>query len=487
MNEIFDRFFINNKQQKSITGGNQARNRKLLTFLLAICLFGSGWFGHAWLNTNTVSQPLDKKFTQLMDIMTNQWYYAAQDENIRNSLMDRAMRGMVTTDFDPHTVYWSKEEAAEFEQAVDQKYSGIGVKMDLSSGYPLIESVFKDSPAQQGGLLPGDFIIAVDGQSVANMEYEQLRELVLGETGTQVVITFKRNEQESKVTLTRADIAYTVDLTMRDGIAQIAISTFGSSTPDELQAVLDELKAQQVNKLIIDLRDNGGGYLEALMQMSSFFLDQDQVVFKQEYVDGEIKELKAYGGKYTNFSDIIILINQHSASASEVFASSLQEHGVAKLVGVTSYGKGTSQNVYPFSDGSALKYTQTHWYTPNDHQINGQGIKPDYEVAMPSFIELETPTVNEQTLIKVDSVSEVVLYVQQGLSMMGYEVDRVDGYYSVQTQQMMEKLAKDYEFSVPTQIDQAFYQRFLASAKKYYRNNVMTVDTQLAKAVSLLK
>jgi len=224
-----------------------------------------------------------------------------------------------------------------------------------------------------------------------------------------------------------------------------------------------------------------------LMQMSSCFLDQDTVVFKQQYVDGEMKELKAYGGKYTTFKDIVILINQNSASASEVFAASLQENGVAKLVGVTSYGKGTSQNVYPFSDGSALKYTQTHWFTPKDHQINGKGITPDYVVPMHEFLSLETPEIAADLQIKVDSVSPVVSFVQQGLSMMGYPVDRLDGYYSAKTQKVMEQLAKDYKFDVPTKIDQTFYQNFISSAKAYYRSNLSTLDLQLAKAVNLLR
>lgn len=467
----------------------QKRNKAIIVFLLVVSIFTSGWLvGGLFRKNPTVDSRQFSKLNQLYQVLSDKWYYAGSSSDISEELINRAMVGMATVDYDPYTQYFSKEELASFEQAVDQIYSGIGVEMSTLTEYPLVINVFYDTPAYHGGIKIGDYLVGVDGVDTKGMTFEEVKEKVVGEIGTQVKISYLRGSETKEVALIRASISYTVLSKIIDkDIGYIEITTFGSLTANELQHALDEFKNDKIKKLVIDLRNNGGGYLDALIKMTSFFLEKDSIIFKQQYGNDEEVIYKAKGGNYDNFTSIIILTNQNTASASEVFSSALQENGKAKIVGTVTFGKGTSQTLYTFSDGSAIKYTQTHWLTAKSNQINGIGVKPDCEVNLLPFLEIPTPQLSAEYLIAYDGVDvEVITYFQKGLEMMGYKVDRFDGYFSKQTIKAMQDFEADQKITLTDSLDNEVFLRFVAACRQYYASNLSKLDTQLSKALELL-
>ncbi len=464
------------------------RSAKILMFFLLIFMFVFGWVSHGFLKPNIGADTEGlQRLQQMIKIMSNNWYYSSESTDIYNDLINRAMKGMATVDKDPYTEYLSVQELLNFEQGINQTYTGIGVEMSMATDYPLVIRVFYDSPAEKGEIQIGDFITNVDDVDIKGMKYEDVRPLVMGEVGTEVKITIERDGKKIDKHLKRAYISNTVYVDIiNDEIGYVQISTFGSGTAKEFTHALDELKNKNIDKLIIDLRDNGGGYLNIVNEMADCFLQKNEIIFKQVYVNNEEMPYKATSNIIYKFDKMVILINANTASASEVFASCMQDHGIATIVGEKSYGKGTSQMIYTFADGSALKYTQTHWYSAKGNQINTIGITPDYLVSLPQVLELAIPETDDTLLIKYDQVDSVVAYIQAGLGMMGYEVDRQDGYFSKATLAAVNRFQADHGLAKNTYIDNEFFRRFVAEARKYYAANKAKLDSQYAKAIELM-
>ena len=466
---------------------NAIARRRILLFLLAILIFYTGWGFRGLLQPTGGSSNENNRFNQMLNIMSSDWYYAGEEDFNKNELYNRSMRGMATIDFDPHTQFFSREELAEFEQGVNQTYSGIGVEMNMDTDYPLIINVFYNTPAENAGLKVGDYIIEVDGIDVKGMTYEELKPLVLGEPGTKINIVYKRGDKQVSLELIRANISYTVDFKiLKNEIGYITISTFGTSTPSEFNHALQELSDNNIKKLIIDLRENGGGYLDALIRMADYLLPKDKLIFTQQYIGNKTIDYQTKTDSYFSFEEMILLTNGNTASAAEVLASTLKDNGVARIVGEITYGKGTSQNIYSFSDGSALKYTQTQWFTANGQLIHGKGIEPDYQVSLPEFLVMPTPVFEENEKIVFDQVSPVIAYIQSGLEMLGYPIDRKDGYFSKVTLTCINKFQEDNKLKTQNFVDSEAFMRFIAICRLYYQENEITLDTQLAKAIELL-
>ncbi len=462
--------------------------KNVLIFVSSVLLFVGGWYTHSSIFPSSYTNDEFAKLTKLHEVLNDKWYYAGTDVELSDRLIEQAMVGMSTNDFDPHTVYFTKEELESFELGVDQTYVGIGIEMQAFSPYPVISDVFEDSPAQKAGLEVGDYLVAGDGVDFTDMSFDEIREIILGEEGSDVVITYQRNGVKKDVTVTRASISNTViDSVVDDNIGVIRITTFGSYTPNELVAVLDNFEKEGITEIIIDLRNNGGGYLDAVVKMTDLFLEKDDVIFKQVYGNGEEVEYKATDFKYDSFMDVIILVNENTASASEVFASALQDHGVATVVGDQTYGKGTSQTTYAFADGSALKYTQTQWFRSSGGGIDGVGVIPDYQVSLPEFITTPGVNVEEDFKVEHDEVNvEIVSYIQKGLNFLGYPVDREDGYFSDSTLKALNGYQADYNLEVTSYIDNEVYSQFYSDCARYYVENIEELDSQLNKGIALL-
>jgi carboxyl-terminal processing protease len=328
-------------------------------------------------------QQLFVPFWEAWNIVQNQYV----DQPVDNTLlMQGAIRGMMDAVGDDYTYYMSPQVYEMETSSISGEYQGIGAYVDTQGDFLTIVSPIEGSPAEAAGLRPEDMIIAIDGEDMNGYTPEEARQKVLGEAGTTVVLTIQRKDvsEPMEFTIVRAKITVpSVTGEMLDnGIAYIDINTFGDKTTDELRAKLDELLAENPKGIILDLRFNPGGYLHTSIEVMSEFISEGVVVIEQ-YGDGSRDTFRALGnGKATDLP-MVVLINEGSASASEIVAGALQDYGRAKLVGMQSFGKGSVQVFQPLSnDQGAARVTIAKWLTPKERTISHVGLIPDYEVPM---------------------------------------------------------------------------------------------------------
>jgi len=304
------------------------------------------------------------------------------------ALMRGAIKGMMEALGDEHSSYMNPEDFEAANAGLEGEYEGIGAYVDTTTKYLTITSPIPGSPAEKAGLLPGDQVIAIDGEDMTGIDAELARLKVLGPAGSTVVLTILREGAEAPLefTIVRAKItiAAATGEMLDNGIAYVQVTTFGSRTMPELLATLNELMAQNPKGIILDLRNNGGGYLQTSVEVTSQFVSEGVVLYEQ-YGDGTRETFNALPNGLATDANIpmLVLINEGSASASEIVAGALQDLGRAKLVGTVSYGKGSVQNWIPLSgENGAVRVTIAKWLTPNENTIHQIGLTPDYPVEM---------------------------------------------------------------------------------------------------------
>lgn len=328
-------------------------------------------------------QQLFVPFWEAWNLVHKQYVNQPVDDTL---LMQGAIRGMMKAVGDDYTYYMDPQVYEIESTSLSGQYEGIGAYVDTQGEYLTIVSPIEGSPAAAAGLRPGDQIIAIDGEDMTGVSPEEARQKVLGPAGSTVVLTVAREGEAEPLTFTiiraRITIPSVTGEMREDGIAYIDINFFGDRTTDELRAKLDELLAQNPKGLILDLRFNPGGYLVTAVEVTSEFIN-DGVVLIEQYGDGTRDTYNALGnGKATDIP-MVVLINEGSASASEILAGALQDYGRAKLVGVQSFGKGSVQTIQPLSNNQgAARITIAKWLTPKERAIQGVGLIPDYIVEM---------------------------------------------------------------------------------------------------------
>jgi carboxyl-terminal processing protease len=299
-------------------------------------------------------------------------------------LMQGAIRGMMDSLGDDHSTYMDPQTYKDATSELAGSYEGIGATVDTSGDFLTIISTFPDSPAEKAGLQSGDQILAIDHNSMTGIDPELARQKVLGPAGSAIHLTIERKGQSSalELDLTRAKITIhsATGKMVSNDLAYVQITTFGDNTTRELTTALKTLLAQNPKGLILDLRDNGGGYLETSVEVVSQFQGDGTVVYEQ-YGNGTKKAYEVIPGGMATKIPIVVLINEGTASASEITAGALQDYGRAKLVGVDSYGKGSVQQWEPISNNEgAVRVTVARWLTPNGRQIDKHGLTPDVYV-----------------------------------------------------------------------------------------------------------
>jgi carboxyl-terminal processing protease len=301
--------------------------------------------------------------------------------------MRGAIEGMMSSLGDPHTTYMNPEQFRRASAPLEGEYEGIGAYVDITGEYLKIISPMPDSPAEKAGLKPNDTIVAVNGEDMTGEDGNLVLKRILGPAGTEVTLTIQREGETETfdVTITRAKIIMpsAEGEMLEDGIAYVRIYTYGDKTMTELRAALKELMAQKPSGLIVDLRNNGGGYLHTAIDVTSQFVKGDQIVMYEEFGDGSREEFKSKSGGLATNIPIVVLVNGGSASAAEITAGALQDLGRAELVGTTTFGKGSVQRWSPLSnEEGAVRITIARWYTPDDRQIHEIGIEPDHVVEL---------------------------------------------------------------------------------------------------------
>lgn len=303
------------------------------------------------------------------------------------AMMRGAISGMLESLGDQHTSYMDPDQFIQANIPMDGEYEGIGAWVDPNAEYLTIVSPMPDSPAEEAGLKPGDEIVAVDGEDMTGIDGNLVIRRVLGPAGTEVVLTIRREGEAElfDVTVTRAKITipsieYRI-VEEHENIGYIQIISFAQETRGELRDAVKEVKSQNVDGIIIDLRYNGGGYLRSAVEVASEFIGEGVILYEDYGDDEGLKEFTARrGGKATDIP-LVFLVNEGSASASEIVAGAIQDHERAPLVGVSTFGKGSVQNWVELSnEQGALRVTIARWLTPDKRQIHETGLEPDYVV-----------------------------------------------------------------------------------------------------------
>jgi len=301
-------------------------------------------------------------------------------------MMQGAIRGMMDSLGDPHTGYMDPDDYRDATINLSGEYEGIGAWVSTDGEYLTITEPMEGSPAQKAGLRPGDQVIGIDGEDMTGVLPELARLRVLGPAGTKVILTILREGELEPfdVEITRASIVVpSVESEMLEGgIAYVRLRTFGEHSTEELHEALEALMAQEPVGLIFDLRYNSGGGLITAVEVASEFISEGVIVY-EEYGDGSRDTYEAQGGGLATEITMVVLVNEWSASASELVAGALQDYGRAELVGVTTFGKGSVQNWIALSDDQgAVRVTIASWLTPNERHIHETGLTPDYEVPL---------------------------------------------------------------------------------------------------------
>jgi carboxyl-terminal processing protease len=301
-------------------------------------------------------------------------------------LMRGAINGMLASLGDQHTSYMNPQEFKEANESLSGGYFGIGAYVNTKLDYLTIIEPISGSPAEAVGLQSGDKIIAIDSKDMTGINPEDARQKVLGPEGSIVTLTIKRGDEPTfdvKITRAYIEIKSAEGKMLENDIAYVKVTTFGDKTTPELQAALETLMAQNPKGLILDLRNNGGGYLQTAVEVASQFLPKDKVALYEQYGSGEKQTYSTIGNGLAADIPMVVLINEGTASASEIVAGALQDYGRATLVGVVSYGKGSVQNWTPLSnDQGAVRITIAKWLTPNGRAIHKIGLTPEVFVLM---------------------------------------------------------------------------------------------------------
>ena len=371
------------------------KNKALLIVLLVLSLLFA--FSVGVITGNFVDLPLQssavktqslginedqrRSLNQVWEVIHNQYLNQPIDDEI---LLHGAIRGMMESLDDPYSAYMSPEEFRSQNAPLKGEYTGIGAWVDTLGDYLIIMSPMPDSPAEMAGLKPGDKVVAINGEDMTNLKPVQVLERIFGPAGTKIMISIQREgvDEILQFEMERAVIPIpSIDSEMLEGkIGYIRLFTFGDNSTKEFTNALNAFLDQEAEGIIVDLRNNTGGYVDTAIEITSLFIPNGAVMI-EEWGDGSQKEYQATGNPVNTEIPLVILVNEGTASASEITAGALQDLERATLVGTQTFGKGYIQNWVPLRDkNGALRITIARWLTPKGRQIQELGLTPDYQV-----------------------------------------------------------------------------------------------------------
>ncbi|MBI4414668.1 MAG: S41 family peptidase [Candidatus Kerfeldbacteria bacterium] len=295
-----------------------------------------------------------------------------------------AIRGLVQSLDDPYTVFFTPKENRSFQEEIQGMFEGIGAEIGMKNDQLVVIAPLPGTPAEKAGLLPGDEILFIGDAPTLDFSLDEAVEKIRGKQGTTVTLKIRRAGAREMTEMTierRAITIQSVKLSFLDGsIAHLELSYFGPKTAQEFSSAINEIVVKGAKGIVLDLRSNPGGYLDAAVDVSSHFVEEGKIVVAEQFPDGRRETYTARRLSSVAGVPLVVLIDQGSASGSEIVAGALQDYKLGTLIGVQTYGKGSVQELKEFEDGSSLKLTVATWFTPNGRSINEQGITPDVEV-----------------------------------------------------------------------------------------------------------
>ena len=423
------------------------------------------------------------KIAQAFALIQENYIEDVEDEQ----LIEGAIDGMLATLEDPHSSYMDVEVMQQFNEQIESSFEGIGAEVSMINGVVTIVAPIKNSPAEKAGLRPNDQVLSVDGESLEGLNLNEAVAKIRGEKGTTVVLEIVRQgvSEPFEVSIVRDEIPVETvyhQIEEVDGkkTGILEITNFSENTFKEFEEQLNMLEEEGIDGLVIDVRGNPGGLLNVIEDILGLFVPKDMPYLQIEDADGNKQPF------YSNLDEkkdypISVLIDEGSASASEILAVALKEMGY-DVVGHSSFGKGTVQQAVPLGDGSSIKITTNKWLSPNGEWIHEKGVEPTIEVDQPDYY-YTTPIAIEEPL-KLDQSDEAIENMQIMLSGIGYDTGRKDGYFNEQTEEAVKQFQKDNDLEVTGVVDEETAGLIEAKVVEHIRNGEN--DLQLEKALEEL-
>lgn len=425
-----------------------------------------------------------EKFIKAYELISEKYVHPVD----KNRLLEGAIQGMMSSLGDPYSVYMDKETVRQFTESLDSSFEGIGAEIGMNNGKITIISPFKNSPAEKAGLKPNDEIVKIDGKTISSSDLHDAVLKIRGEKGTTVKLAIRRPGSKDLLffEIKRDEIPIETVFSSeinKNGkrLGVLHITSFSERTADDFKQKLKMLEKRKINGLVIDVRSNPGGYLQAVEQILQQLVPNHAPYIQIEKRDGK-REMYYSTLKEKKHYPIAVLIDNGSASASEILAAALKEAGGYAIVGEKSFGKGTVQQTIPLDDGSNIKLTLYKWLTPKGNWIHEKGVEPTVKISQPDYFKAGPLDILQP--LKKEMNNEQVRIAQILLSGLGYDPGRKDGYFSAETELAVKAFQKMNGLSVTGKVDQktAIKMNELITKETRSKQN----DLQLQTAISLL-
>ena len=463
MNDIVD-------YSKKLKEGTKKQRKIFIVICLVVAFFtfSIGFYVSYAFNNDNKSTDAKNKFDTIYSILSEEWYYGKDNENIEKTLIDNAIYGMLDTKTDPFTRYLTSLGS------LATSYEGLGVTVSEYKEYFVITSL-SSKVNIDAGLQKGDIIKSIDGVSLANKSSDYIKTLIAGKESVNMLI--ERNNQE--ITIRAYVTVYTPvtvfkDFSYSSEYAYVQITEFAQDTASYLDTYLSEAKEANYDKLIIDLRDNPGGYITSVVDCADLLMGKGKVILTTKDKDDNAYSYKTNSDNKYNFSKIVVLINNNSASGAEALAAALNENmdDVVELMGVTTYGKGSAQKMIYFTDGTYFNYTYALWYTPNDNSIHKVGVSPE-TVYTGSGVHLLQFT---KTPLEKNDYGSDVYNLQVIMKELGYYTGELTSFYSEELETSIKNYQKDNNIEETGKLDELTIRYILA---KYQDDKVIDYKNEI--------
>jgi len=404
-----------------------------------------------------------------------------------DEMVDGMYKGLFDQ-LDRHSVYYTPEEYQSFTSEMSGEFTGVGIQIVKEGNYIVVVTPLKGSPAVEAGIKAKDKIISVDGQDITGYSTEEAAELIRGEVGTSVRLGILRNSEEIFINVIRDVVrisSVNTDM-LTDEIGYLEITQFNDNTLELFGEAIGAFDRDGIHKLVIDLRNNPGGSLREVIGMLTFFIPEGPIA-TVEYANGEVEDYTSSLTKLT--FDITVLVNEGSASASEIFAGAVQDRDAGTVIGTKTYGKGTVQSLYPLRNGAGIKLTTAEYFTANGNKVEGIGITPNIviedtfeekDIDISRIPELDKYRKPSRGIVGLD-----VLAAEMILDILGYQVSGPDGIFDAALERELTKYQEDmglYSYGV---LDFTTQESLTQSLENFMK--IDDKDEQLEKAIEILK
>lgn len=442
--------------------------------------------------TETITDSEGEEITQSADFQPIEELYSILmseylEEIDSATLIEGALEGMADAIDDPYTEYLDEVEASSMDEDIQGSFEGIGAEVMKEGEYVRIVSPIAGSPAEDAGLMPNDYIVQVDEESVAELNINEAVSLIRGEQGSDVELLILRGDSEFTVTITRDSIPvesvrYELDET-NPTVGYVHITNFNVPTYQEVVDAIEDLQGQGAEQFVFDVRGNPGGLLNSAIQISNIFVEDGEPIMQSQGRDEEpfiyIADSEDYGEfKFTGES--VLLIDGGSASASEILAGAMSQSADIPLIGTSTFGKGTIQNVLPLSGDGEIKFTAGRWLTADGDWVSEEAIQPDIEVEMPEYQNFLI--INQEETFEEGNVSEEVENINGILDALGFDIGEVDNSYDADTAEAVSEFQSENDLEADGVVAGATATALIDALRELIEEN----DTQYNNAVEYL-